>query len=301
MGLWLDPRGPRRLLPTSSLAASPPGAFCKEPSGSIRERDGYRRFATATEIVYDIRSKANAGHGVGVMKEGAVVYIRVSTQEQAQEGVSLEAQEERIRAYLTLRGLDCAAVIREEGISAGKPLATRPGGQELLALVAAGKVAHVVALKLDRLFRDAEDALHETKAWDKAGVALHLVDMGGTAVDTRSPMGRMILTMLAGFAEFERGIIRERTATALRHKKAHRQAYSPTPFGFDRHGDTLIASPTEQATLEAIRGWHRDGQSLRAIARELTAQGIPTKRGGRWEAATVSYLLKNSIQLEGVA
>jgi len=232
------------------------------------------------------------------MKEAAAVYIRVSTQEQAAEGVSLEAQEERIRAYLTLRGLEAAAVIREEGISAGKPLSTRPGGQELLSLVAAGKVGHVVALKLDRLFRDAEDALHETKAWDKAGVALHLVDMGGTAVDTRSPMGRMILTMLAGFAEFERGVIRERTTLALRHKKAHRQAYGPTPYGYDRRGDVLIEAAAEQATLDTIRGWHREGLSLRAIARELTARNVPTKRGGRWEAATVSRLLRNSIQLQ---
>ncbi len=231
------------------------------------------------------------------MSDTAAVYIRVSTQEQAQEGVSLEAQEERIAAYCTMRGLDAVAVIREEGISAGKPLATRPGGAELLGLVAAGKVQHVIALKLDRLFRDAEDALHETKAWDKAGVALHLVDMGGQTIDTRSSMGRMILTMLAGFAEFERGVIRERTATALRHKKAHRQAYGPTPYGFRREGDALHPDAAEQATLEDIRTWQGAGWSLRRIARELAARGIPTKRGGKWEAATVSRLLSNTLHL----
>ena len=70
-------------------------------------------------------------------------------------------------------------MIREEGVSGAKPLGIRPGGIELLALVATKKVGHIVALKLDRLFRDAADALHQSRAWDKAEIALHLVDMGG--------------------------------------------------------------------------------------------------------------------------
>ncbi len=118
-------------------------------------------------------------------------------------------------------------VIREEGVSAGKPLATRPGGERLLQLVARKKVKHVVALKLDRLFRDAEDALHQTKAWDKAGIALHLVDMGGQTLNTATAMGRFFLNMMAGFAELERNLIAERTATALAHKKTHRGSLQP--------------------------------------------------------------------------
>jgi site-specific DNA recombinase len=241
--------------------------------------------------------------GAGVNKRavvnGAALYIRVSTQEQATEGVSLEAQEERLRAYCAMRGLEVVAVIREEGVSGGKPLCTRPGGADLLSLAATGKAAHIVALKLDRLFRDAEDALHETKAWDKAGVALHLVDMGGQTVDTSSAMGRMILTMLAGFAEFERGVIRERTTTALRYKKAHGQVYGPTPYGFERQGAALVEASEEQAVLVGIGECHQAGHSLRSIARDLTARNVPTKRGGVWKAATVRRLLQNNLQLAG--
>ena len=111
--------------------------------------------------------------------ERAVCYIRVSTQEQANTGVSLAAQEERLRAYCTMQGLEVVAVVREEGVSGSKPLGSRPGGAEVLRMVARREVAHVVALKLDRLFRNAADALAQTEAWDKAGVGLHLVDMGG--------------------------------------------------------------------------------------------------------------------------
>jgi DNA invertase Pin-like site-specific DNA recombinase len=230
--------------------------------------------------------------------EKAVCYIRVSTEEQARGGVSLEAQEERLISYCKMAGLEVVEVIREEGVSAGKPLAVRPGGERLLQLVASKKVRHVVALKLDRLFRDAEDALRQTRAWDKAGVALHLVDMGGQTLNTATAMGRFFLNMMAAFAELERNLIAERTATALVHKKAHRQAYSPTPYGFDRVGKELSENPQEQEIIAQIFTWRQNGWSLRKIAAELNRRGVPTKQGGKWYAATVRYLLRNNLYRE---
>jgi len=232
----------------------------------------------------------------------AVLYIRVSTDEQARHGVSLDAQEERLRAYCKMRGLDVVEVIRDEGVSAFKHLATRPGGARLLHLVATGEADHVVALKLDRLFRRAVDALALTAAWDKAGIALHLVDLGGTAMDTSSATGRMMLTMLSGFAQFERDLISERTGAALAYKRRKREVYGSTPYGFVRDGNMLSEQSDELATVATVRRWHADGLSLRKIAERLTADGIPTKRGGRWHASTVSYLLTNDLYaIEGVA
>jgi DNA invertase Pin-like site-specific DNA recombinase len=210
----------------------------------------------------------------------------------------LEAQEERLISYCKMAGLEVVEVIREEGVSAGKPLAVRPGGERLLQLVASKKVRHVVALKLDRLFRDAEDALRQTRAWDKAGVALHLVDMGGQTLNTATAMGRFFLNMMAAFAELERNLIAERTATALVHKKAHRQAYSPTPYGFDRVGKELSENPQEQEIIAQIFTWRQNGWSLRKIAAELNRRGVPTKQGGKWYAATVRYLLRNNLYRE---
>jgi DNA invertase Pin-like site-specific DNA recombinase len=184
--------------------------------------------------------------------ERAVCYLRVSTQEQVTSGVSLEAQQERLEAYCKMSGLVVAAFIREEGVSGSTPISQRPGGAQLSALLKQHNAGHVVALKLDRLFRDAEDALRQTRAWDRAGIALHLVDMGGQAVNTASAMGRMILTMMSGFAELERNLIAERTTQALAHKKAHRQAYAPTPYGFERIGDALVPIESEQAVVRSI-------------------------------------------------
>jgi DNA invertase Pin-like site-specific DNA recombinase len=233
--------------------------------------------------------------------EKAVCYLRVSTEEQARGGVSLEAQEERLKAYCSMTGLEVVEIIREEGISGAKPLASRPGGERLLKLIANKKVKHVVALKLDRLFRDAEDALHQTRAWDRAGIALHLVDMGGQTLNTATAMGRFFLNMMAAFAELERNLIAERTATALAHKKAHKKAYAPTPFGFERVGDTLQEKPEEQEIIAQIFTWREAGWSLRKIAAELNKQGVPTKQGGQWYASTVKYILENSLYRKEVA
>ncbi|MEW6738139.1 MAG: recombinase family protein [Acidobacteriota bacterium] len=226
---------------------------------------------------------------------GAVCYTRVSTEEQASIGVSLAAQEERLRAYCLMTGLDIARFIREEGVSAAKPLGARPGGVQMLDLICQKKIGHVVALKLDRLFRDAEDALHQTKAWDRSGIALHLVDMGGQTLNTASATGRFFLNVMAGFAELERNLISERTAAAMAHKKIHREAYGTTPFGFVRIGDQLIEDLKELEIIDQIRSWRGDGWSLRRIAAELSKLGVPTKEGGQWFASTVRYLLQNDL------
>lgn len=238
--------------------------------------------------------ESNGSNGTGATM-GAVLYIRVSTDEQAKHGVSLDAQEARLRAYCTMRDLEVVGVIRDEGVSAFKHLDKRPGGADLLRVIASGEAQHVVAFKLDRLFRNAADALATTEAWSRAGVALHLVDMGGAAMDTTSATGRMMLTMLAGFAEFERALTVERTTTALAYKRDKREAYGATPYGYARDGDALHADPAELATVARIRKWSAAGDSLGAIARRLTAAGTPTKRGGQWHPATVRYLLRNEL------
>ena len=232
------------------------------------------------------------------MDKQAVCYVRVSTEEQARKGVSLAAQEEKLRAYCTMTGMAVVEVIREEGVSGSIPLADRPGGAAMLRLLAEGKASDVVALKLDRVFRRTIDALTQTEAWDKKGVGLHLVDFGGTAMSTSDATGKLLFTILAGMAQWERALTAERTKAALTHKKKHRQAYSPTPYGYDRRGDTLHANLREQAVILQIRAMRDSGASLRAIVRELKDE--PTKQGGQWYAGTVKYMLENNLYQEAV-
>jgi DNA invertase Pin-like site-specific DNA recombinase len=231
-----------------------------------------------------------------MIKERAVAYIRVSTEEQARGGISLHAQDDRIRAYCLAANLELVDVVREEGVSGAKRLDSRPGGKQLLALVGWQKVQHVVGLKLDRLFRDAEDALRQTRAWDRAGVALHLVDMGGQSVNTASAMGRMVLTMMAAFAELERNLIAERTATALGHKKKHGRVYGPIPYGYTRNSDLLKPCPAEQDVIRRMQLCRWNGWTFRRVADLLNQEGVPCKAAGhRWYASTVRQILANDL------
>jgi site-specific DNA recombinase len=223
------------------------------------------------------------------MVMSAIGYIRVSTTEQVEDGVSLAAQEEKIRAYAALHGLELLTIIREAGVSASVPLAERPAGAELLRLLKGKKVRHVIAIKLDRLFRDAADALAQTRDWDRAGVALHLIDVGGQTINTSTAMGRMFLTMMAGFAELERNLIAERTSTAMQHMKAKNQRVGAVPYGFSlaADGTTLLPLPEEQAVIAEARRLHAAGVSFRGIAAELARAGHYARSGKPFEAKQV--------------
>jgi DNA invertase Pin-like site-specific DNA recombinase len=224
----------------------------------------------------------------------ALCYVRVSTVEQSKFGFSLDAQEERLRAYCQMAGLEVVELIREEGVSASIPLGKRPAGARFLERLDSG-VGHVVCLKLDRLFRDAEDALRQTKAWDRAGIALHLVDMGGQSLSTGSAMGRMFLTLMAGCAELERNLVAERTASVLAHKKQQGKVYNHVPFGFDRVGDRLVVAVEEMAMVKLIRERRDDGWSLAMIADAFNSDNVRGKNGGKWYARTVKNVLENSV------
>jgi len=223
----------------------------------------------------------------------ALAYIRVSTTEQANEGVSLDAQRSAMESYCQLRGMELEAVFEDAAVSAGTPLADRPAGAELVAAVERGDGQAVVALKLDRLFRDAGDCLDVTRRWDGQGVALHLIDLGGQAIDTSTAMGRMFLTMLAGFAEMERNLIRERTQAAMDHKKAKGERVGHIPFGCTVAADGVLLEvcPAEQDTIEAMLARLNNGLSLRATARSLNEAGY-TNRGRPWSYSAVNRISK---------
>jgi DNA invertase Pin-like site-specific DNA recombinase len=201
-------------------------------------------------------------------------------------------QADRLAIYCDLQGLELVETYREAGVSGAIPLGDRRRGKAMLAQVSDRQVKHVVALKLDRLFRDAANALTLTREWDRAGVELHLVDMGGMSLNTSSAMGRMMLTMLAGFAEWERNLIAERTRAVLWHKRAKHQAYSPTPLGFRREGKQLVEDDDEQAILQRIRAMarrgdeperHRSRSSTRTACRPSVARrGLLRPCGTYW-------------------
>ena len=225
----------------------------------------------------------------------AIAYTRCSTSEQADSGLGLEAQAERIRAYCTMRGSELLDLITDAGVSGGKPLASRDGGQRLLTAIRERKADAVVMLKLDRMFRNAGDCLTTVEKWEKAGVALHVVDLGGNAIDTTSAAGRFMLVVLAGAAEMERNLTRERTRSAMAVKRGNGQRIGTVPYGFDLSDDgaTLIPNEAEQAVIAEIRKMRAARWTLERIADELTTRGVPTKTGKSesWTHQAVARIL----------
>jgi site-specific DNA recombinase len=152
----------------------------------------------------------------------AIGYVRVSSKEQADSGLGLEAQRQRIRAYCEMKGLSLATIFEDAGISRGKALATRPAGSRLMAEAKKYKPILIVA-KFDRLFRSVADAAQTIADFDKKGIELAAIAEG---FDMTNPYGRAMAQMVSVFAELERAMIRERTKAAVNVKRGRNERMS---------------------------------------------------------------------------
>lgn len=226
----------------------------------------------------------------------AVGYVRVSTDQQADSGVSLEAQAEKIGAMATVHGVELLEIITDAGASA--KTIDRPGLNKLLKLVESGNVSTVIIAKLDRLTRSVKDLAELLERFEKCGVSLVSV---AESLDTASAAGRLVLNIMVSVSQWEREAIGERTTAALQHKRAHSRVYNHTPYGYERDGDRLVCLPKERAVIERIHTLRADGHTLNAIAELLNVEGIPTKKGSRWFAQTVKDVLTNNVKAECAA
>jgi site-specific DNA recombinase len=142
--------------------------------------------------------------------ESAIGYVPVSTLNQAEEGVSLEAQRRKIEAYCDLHDLNLSEIIEDAGIS-GKTVNGRPGIQMVIDKVKSRKVDNVVVFKLDRLARNLKEACEISELMQKKGVALHSIS---EKIDTGSATGKLFYHILSAMNQWEREVISERTVTA---------------------------------------------------------------------------------------
>lgn len=217
----------------------------------------------------------------------AILYTRVSTTKQAQEGDSLDAQESRLRQYATFRGFDTVDVISDEGLS-GKTTA-RPGFQRVMDAVNARTVDAVIVYSLSRFARNTVATLEAIDTMNRKGVAFHSLT---EQLDTTTPVGRFFVTTLAGLAQLEREQIGERTRTVLQFKRANGERVGQIPFGFRLDGGRLVEDEHEQHAIALVGELRNAGMTYAGIAERLEAQQISNKAGRvKWTKQQVHRIL----------
>ena len=219
----------------------------------------------------------------------AIGYIRVSTQGQVTDGVSLEAQEAKIRSWCDLNDYNLAGVYDDAGVS-GKRSDNRDGLQQ--ALKKAERGTAIVVYSLSRLARSTRDTLEIADFLSRREA--DLVSLS-EKIDTTTAAGKMVFRMLAVLNEFERDQVSERTSAALRHKRAKgEKTGGDVPYGYDADPDgRLKENQAEQRVIRLIKRWKKKGSSLRAICRKLEVRGYRTKTGKRsWNHKTVGKILE---------
>ena len=215
-------------------------------------------------------------------------YIRVSTEEQAKNGLSLRSQESTIKTYAKLKKLSPVEVIRDS--ESGKTL-KREGMQRLVSVCQQGQVRHLIVYKLDRLTRRTRDLLELVEdVFVANGVCFHSVTEN---IDTTGPLGKFFLTLMGALAQMERELIVERIKDALKEKKRRGEPLGSPALGFEAKDKKRVEDPEGLEVVRYIKTLRRKRLSHREIAKQLNEEEIATKRGGKWHGSTVSYILKN--------
>lgn len=233
-------------------------------------------------------------------KDGRAVvgYLRVSTEEQAENGYGLGAQEAKVRAYASALGLPLAEIIQDDGYSGGT--LDRPGLQALLGRIAAGEVGVVVIAKLDRLSRSLRNLLNlYGDAFEAHNVALVSV---GENFDTSTASGKLFFQMVGSFAEFERTMIMERTSGGRKQKAAQGGYAGGRPaFGYvaAKAAHALEVDEGAAETVRYIFSLAAQGLSQKDVAARLNAEGRATQQGAMWHQAQVGRVLARRGTYEG--
>jgi site-specific DNA recombinase len=217
----------------------------------------------------------------------AISYTRVSTESQATDGVSLDNQRDRIRAYADYRGFEIVAEIEDAGVSGGKNRA-REGFMRLLDTAQSGEVQAIVLYSLDRLSRDMLTLLALERLMDEYDIEIHTIE---GLVDTSSPDGWLNFAMKCLLGEHERRQIRYRTKRALEHKRGKGEVVGSIPYGYRREGDSLVREEDEQRIIEEANHLHSDGARLVDIMSALNSRGTMTRSGKPWTPQQVKRIL----------
>lgn len=222
----------------------------------------------------------------------AIGYVRVSTEGQS-DNTSLQSQRKAIREYAERNGYTLAKIYSD--IESGKH-SQREGLKN--ALVHLRQVEAVLAVRVDRVSRDARFFLNVLdEHCRQANKRLHITELN---VDERTPVGKLVLTVMAGVAEFEHSEIVKRTQDGRRNKKSDGGYSGGAPaYGQQALDKHLRIKKSEQRIIELCQELNKTGYTLRQIAAHLNLHNIKSKRNRAWHPEQVRRILTRGISKPG--
>ena len=216
----------------------------------------------------------------------AILYSRVSTQLQVNDGVSLDVQERQLVQAAELAGFTDYELVREEGRS-GKSISGRPALTEALKRLDSGKAHALFVTRIDRLARSTKDFLNIVDRASTNGWRLVMLDLN---LDTSSYQGRFVVTIMSALAEMERGIIAERQRDVHKDRRER---------GIVWGKDMGPMNKTPEEIKARISSERSSGASFRQIAEGLNRDQIPTQNHRKWHPTTVKNLLDSTQHQQG--
>jgi site-specific DNA recombinase len=229
------------------------------------------------------------------------IYARVSTEEQAQEGFSIRAQQQKLKEYANIKDWSVYDIYLDEGIS-GKNITERPAVIRMIEDIKSGQVKNVLVFKIDRLTRSTADLVYLIDLFKERDCAFNSLM---ESIDTSTASGRMFIKIIGIFAEFERENIAERTRVGFerRAREGYTTAANCASYGYDRVNGQKIQTINE-GEAENVRMifdmYVNQSMSLAGIAKSLNLRDIPTKNKSFWTSATIQGILRNCNHIGNV-
>jgi len=220
----------------------------------------------------------------------AAIYSRVSTEDQAKEGFSLEAQRERLEAYCKARDWEAAASYVDDGYSGRET--KRPAYQRMMAERDRWDV--VLVVKMDRIHRNAKnfmEMMENLRAWGKDFVS------ATESLDTSTAMGRFVMDIIQRIAQLESEQIGERVKMGMAQKAKTGPGilgFQP-PLGYRVDGGRLHVEPGEARVVQRMFDLCLRGKTLEEIGSEMDRINARTKRGTFWSQVKVYRILHNPV------
>lgn len=222
----------------------------------------------------------------------AAIYTRVSTSMQVEDGSSLDNQLDKLQAFCSYNNYKIIKQFSDPGIS-GRKFENRPQFMEMIKMVDKKEIDAVVVYSLSRFGRNLKDTLRWIEYLEKRGVSFYTQDF---QVDTSTSHGKLMMQMVAAFAEFESNQRSELITNVMGHLKNQEKVYcGPTPLGFIKIGDQLHPVEYEMQIVNRIFKLRKYGTSFASIAASLNQDGIVGKKGGKFNQTTIKKIIENKI------